>query len=153
MFEKPEIYLQNFEVSNNLESIKGIEFQKVIRIDDRSSISREFNSSSIVVKYNFFDWKICHYIDRGNEAEYIACISQRGNGFGSTLYPSTLEYNRFPIIIISNSGNNENIKRNLQISFFCPLDQGLVSVRKFDYSFDKEKIKNISKFNVAAIKN
>jgi hypothetical protein len=154
LFEKPEIYLQNFEVSNNLETINGILFQKVPRTDKRSAISKEFNSETLVVKYNFFDLKICQYIDRGAEAEYVACISQRDNGLQYNLYPQTLEYNRFPIMTISKFvNNNENIKRNLQISFFCPLDKGLVSVRKFDYSFDKEKIKNINKFNVAAIKN
>ena len=143
LFEKPEVYLQNFEVSNNLESIKGIKFQKVVRTDDRSALQKEWHSSSIVVKYNFFDnLKICHRRTGDGETEYIACFSQRG-----ILYPGNLQH-RFPIMIILNEGNNNNIRRNLLISFFCPLDQGLVSVRKFDYSFDKEKIKNISRFKV-----
>lgn len=152
LFEKPEVYLQNYQVSNNLETINGIKFQKVLRTDERSAISREFNSSTIIVKYNFFDLKICHYIDGDAEGEYIACISQRDNGFLNTLYPITLEYNRFPIML-KGFASKAIIKQSLQISFFCPLDNGLVSVRKFDYSFDKEKIKNISRFTVTSIKN
>ena len=146
LFEKPEVYLQNFEVSNNLESIKGIKFQKVVRTDDRSPY-RVGNSDAIVVKYKFFDRKICHRRTGDGETEYFFCTS-----IGRILFPGYLQYNRFPIMIILNEGNSEfqnnNIRRNLLISFFCPLDQGLVSVRKFDYSFDKEKIKNISRFKV-----
>ena len=72
----------------------------------------------------------------------------------SSLYPTELKYNRFPIMNKANyvSGNSY-IKENLKISFFCPLENGLVSVRKFDYSFDKEKIKNITRFTVTPKKN
>jgi hypothetical protein len=111
----------------------------------------DFNKShflgSIILKYDFFDLKICQYRSGDAETEYFACISQRGNGFSSTLYPQSLTYNRFPIMNNRNSSNS-NKKDNLQISFFCPLENGLVSVRKFDYSFDKEKIKNITRFTV-----
>jgi hypothetical protein len=152
LFETPEDYLQNYQVSNNLETIDGIKFQKVLRIDDRSSLAREFNTSSIIVKYDFFDLKICQYRSGDAETEYFTCISQRGNGFSSTLYPQSLTYNRFPIMN-NRYSSNPNIKNNLQISFFCPLENGLVSVRKFDYSFDKEKIKNITRFAVSPKKN
>ena len=151
LFEKPEVYLQNYQVTNNLEKIDGIKFQKVFRTDDRSSIAKEFNSSSIIIKYNFFEFKICHYVSGDAEAEYFYCYSQRGNGFSPNLYPQITEHNRFPIMLKFNG--NTNIKENLQISFFCPLDNGVVSVRKFDYTFDKEKIKNISRFTVSPIKN
>jgi hypothetical protein len=153
LFETPEDYLQNFQVSNNLETIDGIQFQKVLRIDNRSALAREFNTSSIIVKYDFFDLKICQYRSGDAETEYLACISQRGNGvLGGYLYPQSLTYNRFPIMNNSHS-SNPNIKNNLQISFFCPIENGLVSVRKFDYTFDKEKIKNITRFTVSPKKN
>jgi hypothetical protein len=147
LFETPEDYLQNYQVSNNLETIDGVKFQKVRRTDDRSSIAKEFTSNSLVVKYNFFDIKICqNKFGNDVEAEFIACTIMR-QGALSSLYPIELKYNRFPIM---RTGPQ---KQSLQISFFCPLENGLVSVRKFDYSFDKEKIKNITRFTVSPKKN
>ena len=67
------------------------------------------------------------------------------------LYPQQLVYNRFPIMIVKNYGSKLNIKQNLQISFFCPLDKGMVSLRKFDYFFNNEEIKSINKFTVKSI--
>lgn len=139
LFKYPEIHLQNFLVSNNLEAINGYKFKEVMRSDRRSAISKEFSSSTILKKYKFFDVIIGHERD-GAEAEFKAYFSQR-----NILYPIQLDYNRFPLMIQG--------RELLDVSFFCPNDRGVVSVRQFHYLFDKEKIKSISKFEVKQYKN
>lgn len=141
LFKYPEIHLQNFLVSNNLEAINGYKFKEVMRSDRRSAISKEFNPSTILKKYKFFDVIIGHERD-GAEAEFKAYFSIR-----NILYPTKLDYNRFPLMI-----EMGHIK-DVDVSFFCPNDRGVVSVRQFHYLFDKEKIKSISKFEVKQYKN
>jgi hypothetical protein len=152
LFNHPEIYLQSYSVSNNLDVINGAKFQKVIRSDQRSTISKEWKNSAFVVKYKFFDVKICHNSYGDAETEYFYCTQIRNNGYNSLNPQKELLNNRFPLMW-QYLDPGSNYKETLAISFFCPIDNALVSVRQFDYFFDKEKIKNISKFEVKRYNN
>ncbi len=159
LFKYPEVHLHNFIVSNNLEAIDGYKFDKVIRSDQRSAIAKH-SSVQVFNKYIFFDVTIGQGFPLGAEDEYTAYAKTK-HGVISTLLPIELEYNRFPLMMKGDysvfnydpHGRRFGKNQTLSISFFCPNDRGVVSVRQFDYSFDKEKIKSISKFEVKQYKN
>jgi hypothetical protein len=167
LFGRPEDYLQNYQVSNNLEIIPGMYFQK----DIKKATYPRTKQDKFIGKYDFFGVTILQ-LEGGdayssNDKERLGItesyafykLAGRHPPGGDSNKKLALECNRFPIMFKHfaepsgkiYTGRNSPFSDQHQsffISFFCPLDQGLVSVRKFDYAFDKEKIKNISKFEV-----
>ena len=163
LFGRPEDYLQNYQVSNNLEIIHGMDFQKDIKKATYPPPPTINGRNKAIGKYDCFGVTIGQ-LEGGDsygsaDDKYKLGITESYASYkskGYKIYP-VLECNRFPIIFkacaepsgrICRAGKPMFSYESFFISFFCPLDQGLVSVRKFDYSFDKEKIKNISRFKV-----